>query len=99
MSLTATVIDRAVPGAAVMAVVKLQPAANDYATGGYAYTPATFNLSQIDWIIPGQRAKGYMLVVDYTNAKLVVYSLATAAEVANGTDLSAIALDVLVKGR
>lgn len=101
MALIATILNRQVPGAGYEEMVKLQPGAADYPAGGYPYTPALFGLSTVDWILPGQRAKGYLVTIDYDNKKIQVWTSAggALAEVAAATDLSGLALDVLVKGR
>lgn len=87
--------------------VVLQPAAADYATGGYALSgipPSSGNvgITKIGYVIPVGGQGGYVPVWNLTTSKLQVFqqSAATGAltEVPAATDLSAFAFNLLVVG-
>lgn len=94
--------------------VTLQPAAADYATGGYAIVSGkavvngaaantqNCNLYQINGVIPLGGQGGYFPVWNPTTQKLQVLRCQAAAgpalEVPAGTDLSAFAFQLLLYG-
>ena len=105
MALTGTTIQREVPGKSYEILWSGKPASADYVQGtGYAYTAATFGLADaIDWVLPVQATNGYLVVNDYANRALKVYqqNATTGAfeECPTNTDLSALVIMALVKGR
>lgn len=90
--------------------VQLQPAAADYAPGGYLIqgiagsTEATGNvgLSKVLFVIPVGGQGGYVPVFNPATSKVQMFQQGAAAgaltEVAAGTDLSAFTFNLLVVG-
>ena len=77
---------------------------SSYPTGGEPLTPSDFDLVSIDWI-QTQDGVGYALYYDRTNSKLLAYygnfdaADGPLIQVPNATDLSAVAVKVVVFGK
>jgi len=97
MALTGTVKKRSVGGALVFVVVDFTFSASDYATGGYAFTPAaSLGLSGDIFFFAAHPAGGKaVLDYDFTTKKIVAYRTGSGnqtalSEAANGADLSGV---------
>lgn len=73
---------------------------NSYATNGVALTPAQLGFGEVLQVLPEETAgaAARSFVYDRANQKLLAYAPA-GAEVANATDLSAVTVRTLVRGR
>tara|TARA_R110000824_G_scaffold15892_1_gene66613 strand:+ start:7290 stop:7613 length:324 start_codon:yes stop_codon:yes gene_type:complete len=84
-------------------VIKTATFDSSYATGGEALTAATLGLESIHIVLLSMENSGYVAQYDYTNSKIALYEAgadgAILDEVANTTDVSAVAVRVLVFGR
>ena len=70
---------------------------SSYPTGGEAFAPSAIGLASIDYLaFSGNGAND--VVWDRANNKLKVFVASTGVEVANATDLSALAVDLLAIG-
>ncbi len=102
MAITVSALHRQVPGAAIEIVAEVT-LDSSYPSGGYAFTPATFGLSSLQYAIPIVGNAGYVVVHDQANLKFKVFQQnATSGplvEVAGATNLSTVKIYVLVKGR
>lgn len=68
-----------------------------YPTGGEAFTPGMFGMTQIDAVVQ-HNISTHSVAYSATTGKLLAYTVASAAQVADTTDLSAITVDVVIYG-
>jgi hypothetical protein len=96
MGLTITPITRSVFGnkRVVLADVTFD---SSYPTGGESITPAVLGLSDIDAIFTNG-AKGWGVVYDKANAKLMAYGSTAGTEITDTTNLSALVVQILAVG-
>lgn len=96
MGLTVDPIARSVFGnkRVVMATVTFD---NSYPTGGEDLAASTLGLVTVDAIFTNG-AKGYGVVYDKANAKLMAYGSTAGTQVTNTTDLSGLVVDILAVG-
>lgn len=70
---------------------------NSYTTGGLSLTAAQLGLTAADVVIATSAITGQTFPYDYAGSRLLAF--AGAAQVANGTDLSAVRTRVVAHGK
>ena len=84
-------------------VIKTCTFDSSYATGGEALTATTLGLESLHFIALSMEKSGYVAQYDYSDEKVVLYEAgadgAILDEVANTTDVSAVAVRILAFGR
>lgn len=74
---------------------------SSYVTGGDSFTAADVDLGTLEHapdFLAWNGSAVRLVVYDYTNSKYVWYVPNTGAEVANGVDLSAFAMRIILQG-
>lgn len=103
MAVAHTAVDTKVPGSRKLIDSELAlDNAYPQATGGYPINAETFGLTTMDWFLPVCASTGFVPVLDRANSKLRMFKQTGAdgalVEVANGVDLSATKVYLLVSG-